>query len=754
MFINKIAFTVSISCFSQDFNNYQPLEIKGEIPIQLRTSTAKKVEDDMKNHENLTYYQKNIRKEFSIKSNFYIDELLLSGKILFNEPVSDYVTKVGKKILENENKSFRDSIHFFVLRSDLTNAFATNQGLVFVTLGLLSQIENEAQLAFVLGHEIGHIKKKHVIDNYLKEQKLIKNNNSRYYSHDDKIKLLSKYSRTAEFEADSMGYHYMDKTEYKKNSMLSIFDVLQYSYLPFDEIKFDVTFLDQNESFPNDVKRDTILDILVDEDYDDSKSTHPNIRKRKAKITKYALSNGGSMNKGVDFIVSKEEFFKVRKLARYETVRLNLRDREYIKALYNIQVLEKENPNSIYLKKSRMKAIYGIAKYKTRKKYSKITDDWDDYEGEISNAYRIFEKIDQKALHFYALNYLYKENLKIKDPHVSKLTEDLAWELLSEYDVNLNVLKSYVKKSIVIEEEIVKDTTEQKEEEIDYDKLSKYEKIKLKQGKSISEDVKNRHQEYYYCTVFQDIIEDKDFITFFQEVEEDKDYWDDQEKKEKQEYESLSPYEQKKRLNLDEQNEMRLGLKKMLIVDPFYFKIDERKGLKILDSEKKQIEFNDNLQMLGNKVGIDTKLISSKNLSSDDTENFKNMALLYDWVGERMLHENFYFIPSETEYIQTVKEKYGTENVSFPGILAFKEQRDNKGSVLFVCAICYPLLPYGIYYAVTPVYHTYFYNIIFDIETGKIKMSHLQEMRANPNKSFINSIIYEQMLKISLPEKE
>ncbi|HJR78133.1 MAG TPA: M48 family metalloprotease [Nitrospiraceae bacterium] len=74
-----------------------------------------------------------------------------------------YVNLVGKAVA---NASDRPDIayHMAVLNHDSINAFAAPAGYIFVTRGLLKQIQNEAELAAVLGHEIAHVSRKHILD--------------------------------------------------------------------------------------------------------------------------------------------------------------------------------------------------------------------------------------------------------------------------------------------------------------------------------------------------------------------------------------------------------------------------------------------------------------------------------------------------------------------------------------------------------------------------------------------------------------
>jgi beta-barrel assembly-enhancing protease len=77
------------------------------------------------------------------------------GKITANEAVQDYVNKVGQKLIPNHIKKKLDFI-FIVVDNPNLLAYVKANGLAFVCTGLLLNLENEAQLAAVLGHEISH----------------------------------------------------------------------------------------------------------------------------------------------------------------------------------------------------------------------------------------------------------------------------------------------------------------------------------------------------------------------------------------------------------------------------------------------------------------------------------------------------------------------------------------------------------------------------------------------------------------------
>ena len=100
-------------------------------------------------------------------------------------------------------------------------------------------------------------------------------------------------------------------------------------------------------------------EIKANDDYDDSKSTHPNIRKRRGAVEpELVVSDEASRKK---YLVSEEEFKKAREIARFESCRLYLVDRDYVNAIYASYILLEKYPENLYLKKIVAKALYNIA---------------------------------------------------------------------------------------------------------------------------------------------------------------------------------------------------------------------------------------------------------------------------------------------------------------------------------------------------------------------------------------------------------
>src|ERR1035441_1222717 len=116
----------------QDFDHYSPLKSSGQVPEKFRTSSTEKYNSDIKTLSNKEKARlRRLKKQFYLVSNFEINEMLLSGRILFNDPVGNYVNKVMDQVLKND-KELRSSIEVYIIKSNSVNAFTLQNGIICV----------------------------------------------------------------------------------------------------------------------------------------------------------------------------------------------------------------------------------------------------------------------------------------------------------------------------------------------------------------------------------------------------------------------------------------------------------------------------------------------------------------------------------------------------------------------------------------------------------------------------------------------
>jgi len=85
---------------------------------------------------------------------------IIASTPLYHAPaLQDYVSNIGQTLASHTKSKVK--FKFYVVDNQMVNAFALEHGDIFITRGMLAYLQNEAQLAAVLGHEIGHVTKKH-----------------------------------------------------------------------------------------------------------------------------------------------------------------------------------------------------------------------------------------------------------------------------------------------------------------------------------------------------------------------------------------------------------------------------------------------------------------------------------------------------------------------------------------------------------------------------------------------------------------
>jgi predicted Zn-dependent protease len=147
-----------------------------------------------------------------------------------------WVSSLGKELAA---KSERPELpwSFKVMDDPIVNAFALPGGFIYVTRGLLGHLRNEAELATVLGHEIGHVTARHGVNQMSKAQLaqgglivgavLAGPGLATDLAQTGLGLLFLKYGRDDERQADDLGLRYMSSSGYDPHEMPGVFEVLR-----------------------------------------------------------------------------------------------------------------------------------------------------------------------------------------------------------------------------------------------------------------------------------------------------------------------------------------------------------------------------------------------------------------------------------------------------------------------------------------------------------------------------------------------
>jgi predicted Zn-dependent protease len=164
-------------------------------------------------------------------------EEITSETPIYEDPaLIAYVDKIGQRMAEQSGRSNLE-YHFTVMDDFDVNAYATPGGFIYVNRGLLLYLTSEAQLAAVLGHEVGHVDGRH----YSRQKtastgSLLLTIASVFTTGSadaaEAAQLLSQaaisgYGREMELEADGYGAKYLRAGGYDPAAMLEVINVLK-----------------------------------------------------------------------------------------------------------------------------------------------------------------------------------------------------------------------------------------------------------------------------------------------------------------------------------------------------------------------------------------------------------------------------------------------------------------------------------------------------------------------------------------------
>lgn len=165
------------------------------------------------------------------------DAEIVGAAGLYDDPeLQEYVEELGQRLAaESERPNLPWS--FQVLDDPAVNAFALPGGYVYITRGLITHMESEAELAGVIGHEIGHVTARHSVNQASKQMlAMIGLGVAAILSPEledwagaatlGASLLFLKYGRDDERQADDLGLRYMSRSGYDPREMPGVFAVL------------------------------------------------------------------------------------------------------------------------------------------------------------------------------------------------------------------------------------------------------------------------------------------------------------------------------------------------------------------------------------------------------------------------------------------------------------------------------------------------------------------------------------------------
>ena len=671
--------------FAQDyFSNFSILKSEGKMPNDFKKYLTSDIKEDM-----------NLKRLFS------------SGLIVYGSELNIYVEKVADQLLK-DFPDLRNKMRFYILKSTVVNAYAFNDHIIIINLGLLAQIQNESELAFILAHEMVHI-----VNNHIEIEKKERKKKNKYDSTKDKFLSYHNRSRDHEYESDKEGFiKFYEKSGYSLEAINGVFDVLQYGYLPFDEFKFDREFVETNfYKFPDNYFLVNLSPIRSREDFIDTLSTHPNILKRRT-IMQDMVENSSYIN-GASFIQPETLFYKIRNIARFECLNQFVKNHEYANSFYNAYIMLKEFPDNQFINQTIYYSLYGIAKHKNKESISELLGSYKQYEGEIQQMYHFLIKINKDESSILALRFAWAFSKKFPENQFVKLViNDIVKDLHKRKKLNYQDYSDYPQGLDIsnIQTENPKTDSVQNTQS-----KNRFEKIKSTQNKTkVIPTERFKTQNYMLVDLRQDSL--------FMDLVEN----------------NLKQIEDKDVLDIVDDGKFNDAIcNSMIIFAPKYYQVSNGK----LSIKNEKIE-----KLISSTVtrqNVEANTIFDTQIEKFDTEQYNHYCKIQEFYSEYSHSSELQIVYSQSNNIEDACLSFGGTCINFVEVYKEKTFLSSSSILLFIPPMYFvmPFIPeLFVHIFLRPSTLTVNY-IVVNLMTGERITSKRETIEGKNNAPALNNLL-------------
>ena len=305
-------------------------------------------------------------------------------ELYFDDNLQTYIQKILNEITRNNSSLSDKKIGVYFSRDPEANAYSIGDGTIIFNLELLKYLNDEAEIGYIICHEVAHytlnhrdqsiqkeissqnLKEVKALEKELKKSKFNKQIKSESFAKNSVYSRKNR-SRLQEFQADSLGLDYFKNTNYNSASSINLLKHLSKTDIETDSlprVSYPKNFTTENQKF--------IKEWVAMEDYSkysyskenifkwdvDSLKTHPNCEQRIERISKLVK------NSKTNYYTDKAFFDDLKKRIEYEQIYSNYYLKNFGASLYETLKLKEKNPKSVYLREMITLNLEALAKAK------------------------------------------------------------------------------------------------------------------------------------------------------------------------------------------------------------------------------------------------------------------------------------------------------------------------------------------------------------------------------------------------------
>jgi Zn-dependent protease with chaperone function len=362
--------------------------------------------------------------------------LFISGRVYLEwNDLEKYLNAVLSRIVPD---SLKGKLHVYPYRSTLANSFTLPDGSIFLNIGLLAEMDDEAQLAIVLGHEAAHYMHHDHHFSYKKRLETVR-------TRTDEKRELRQFEnahddREQEKAADFLGFELAKKAGYTISSGILLFRTMHYSDMMESrkEKKSRLTTLDKDHS-----KKEELL------------QNHPELQDRVDYLAAYSEKHkANEARKNIE--LDDAGFLKLTTIAKHQSLIILMENNLYRKCIEAAFIYHLSNPEDLqplyFLSESLRRYLYTNVK---NEDMSFLTED--DHSGAFMSTQGIYH--DLTKLFVDSVKYQRVKNKLDKEEGPYPETYKQAFDYFLSKAIRANITESYLTMALAAEDtNVIKST--------------------------------------------------------------------------------------------------------------------------------------------------------------------------------------------------------------------------------------------------------------------------------------------------------
>jgi len=714
------------------YDDFKPLRSVGDVPKVFTNPTLRK----RKKNSSSKKSRKKSKKEnkpvvtTSAEQKKVMKSFLQSGHVIFGDTISKYLNTVLRSIVEpivenellSENElDIIEDVQVYPIRSEVATSFTSHDGVILISMGLISHLENEAQLAYLLSTEIARFLKYSRVsiaptksDPALSASEFISLHNV-----SERLVGLPLYSTVQHVRADTTALRIYDTTNYSgeaPSQLLAIYERVNY---PYKNIQFDPAWIsvagmtiDESELLARTAP------IKLNE-YNSKEDVYSELPLRMVKVANEVDSLFRAS--GEKYIIGKGAFDEVQKQARFDIGNLLIKAEKYEEAIYHNFLLAQDYESFKYPRLNTAFALSRIAKYKNNSEINRTIES-DKVQGRSQQVHHLMENYDAEELTVLANRYAWDIWMtEQKDEKLTDLIHDNFFELT-------NYIDDY---SAFI------DTSENSSE---------------------------------WEPIFTDIVKHELHRLFFKKSFEkaliDKEAYNDKVETAYKDSVALTLIREKQRNKYKREIGFGLNKSRLLVVTP------PHQDMYIEDSEdddavqktdwyteyeakkdRSQDVYNVTKKVI-KKLKMRASYLNSLKYLKTHVGKFNNLSAINDFTQELL---SFNGLPVASYYRDEINDiiiEYEKDDLAIIGATAVETKLSEANTSYLSGLVAFPLLsPYFGYKAFQKRYDSYVYAMVIDLKEAEVIFDESRLYRAKNDKMNLSQQLYDLLYHVKNPPK-